>query len=392
MTPWDGDPESSCCRRIPSNGDRLLALIPFARPVPGHAAQVLPLSCSPLKFEHVAVASFAHVLPERVVTSEEIEARLSPLYERLRVSPGRLEMMSGIRERRFFEPGTMPSAIAARAGALALERSGIDRARIGLIVHASVCRDFLEPATATVVHHALELPESCVAFDLSNACLGFANAMVVAASQIERGAIDAALVVSGEDGGPLVETTIRRLLDDPHAGRAELKRAHASLTIGSSGAGCVLARSSLARSSRRLVASAAKSDTRHNDLCRGGMEAGLSGPLMETDSEALLQAGNALAARTFEAFLAETGWTRDAIDKVVTHQVGTAHRKLLFETIGLDPERDFPTVSFLGNTGSAAMPVAYALAEEKGFVRAGDRVAMLGIGSGLVCMMLALEA
>lgn len=346
-------------------------------------------SVRPLKFEHVAVASFAHVLPERVVTSEEIESRLSPVYERLRVSPGRLEMMSGIRERRFFDPGTRPSTIATRAGARALERSGIDRARIGLLVHAAVCRDFLEPATASVVHHALELPESCVAFDLSNACLGFANAMVVAGTSIERGEIEAALVVSGEDGGPLVETTIRALLDDAEAGRAELKRAHASLTIGSAGAACVLARSSLARSARRLLAGTAKSDTRHNELCRGGMEAGLSGPLMETDSEALLQAGNALAARTFEAFLAETGWTRDSIDKVVTHQVGTVHRKLLFETIGLDPERDFPTVSFLGNTGSASMPVGFALAEEKGFIRSGDRVAMLGIGSGLACMMLA---
>ncbi len=345
-----------------------------------------------MKFENVAVAAFAHDLPERVVTSAEIEERLSPLYERLRVSPGRLEMMSGIRERRFFEPGTRPSAIAARAGARALEASGIDRGRIGLLIHAAVCRDFLEPATATVVHHALELPETCVVFDLSNACLGFANAMAIAGGAIERGEIDAALVVSGEDGGPLVETTIRALLADPKAGRAELKRAHASLTIGSSGAACVLARASIARTSRRLLARTAKSDTRHNELCRGGMEAGLSGPLMETDSEALLQAGNALAARTFESFLEETGWTRDSIDRIVTHQVGTAHRKLLFETIGLDPERDFPTVSFLGNTGSAAMPVAYALAEEKGFVRPGDRVAMLGIGSGLVCMMLAVEA
>jgi 3-oxoacyl-[acyl-carrier-protein] synthase-3 len=342
-----------------------------------------------LKFENVAVASFAHVLPERVVTSEEIESRLAPLYERLRVSSGRLEMMSGIRERRFFEPGTRPSAIAARAGERALERSGVDRARIGLLVHAAVCRDFLEPATASVVHHALELPESCVAFDLSNACLGFANAMVVAATQIERGSIDAALVVSGEDGGPLVETTIQRLLDDPQAGRAELKRAHASLTIGAAGAGCVLARSSIAPSARNLLLGTAKSDTRHNELCRGGMEAGLAGPLMETDSEALLQAGNALAARTFEAFLDEMGWTRDSIDKVVTHQVGTVHRKLLFETIGVDPARDFPTVSFLGNTGSASMPVGFALAEERGFVSRGDTVAMLGIGSGLACMMLA---
>src|SRR5258705_1108769 len=177
-----------------------------------------------VRFEDVCIEAFAHVLPERVVTSAEIEDRLAPLYQRLRVSSGRLEIMSGIRERRFFAKGTRPSAIAARAGERALAQCGIDRARIGCLVHAAVCRDFLEPATASVVHHALALSPGCVAFDLSNACLGFANAMAVAGAMIERGEIEAALVVSGEDGGPLVEATLRRLLDDPKAGRAELKR------------------------------------------------------------------------------------------------------------------------------------------------------------------------
>jgi 3-oxoacyl-[acyl-carrier-protein] synthase-3 len=345
-----------------------------------------------VRFENVRIEAFAHVLPERIVTSAEIEDRLAPLYERLRISPGRLELMSGIRKRRFFEPGTRPSAIAAGAGKLALDKSGIDRSRIGCLVHAAVCRDFLEPATASVVHHALGLPESCIAFDLSNACLGFANAMAVTAGMIERGEIEAALVVSGEDGGPLVEATVRALLDDPAAGRSEIKRAHASLTIGSAGAACVLARQRSGRSGRRLLGGAALSDTRHNELCQGGMQAGLSGPLMETDSEALLRAGNALAARTFEAFLSELGWTREDVQRVVTHQVGSVHRKLLFETLALDPALDFPTVSTLGNTGSASMPVCFSMAEEAGFLSSGERVAMLGIGSGLACMMLAVEA
>jgi len=344
-----------------------------------------------MRFEHVEIRAFAHVLPERAVSSAELEERLAPLYERLRLSAGRLEMMSGIRERRFFEPGTRPSAIAARAGARAIEKSGIARERIGCIVHAAVCRDFLEPATASVVHHALELSPACVPFDLSNACLGFANAMAVTAGMIERGEIEAALVVSGEDGGPLVEATLRTLLEDPKADRAALKRAHASLTIGSAGAACVLARSGGARPAWRLVGGAALADTQHHVLCQGDHEADLGGPLMETDSEAMLQAGNALAARTFEAFLEATGWSRADVDRVVTHQVGSVHRKMLFETIGLDPARDFPTVETLGNTGSAALPVSFSLAEEARFLHAGQRVAMLGIGSGLSSLMLGVE-
>lgn len=346
-----------------------------------------------MRFENVLIRAFAHVLPERVVTSAELEQRLAPLYDRLRVSSGRLEMMSGVRERRFFEPGTRPSAIAARAGAIAIEKSGIERDRIGCIVHAGVCRDFLEPATASVVHHALELSPACIPFDLSNACLGFANAMSVTGGMIERGEIEAALVVSGEDGGPLVEATLKALATDPKADRAALKRAHASLTIGSAGAACVLARRDASRPKGwRLLGGAARSDTQHHVLCQGDLEASLGGPLMETDSEAMLQAGNALAARTFDAFLEEMSWSREDVDRIVTHQVGSVHRKLLFETLGLDPARDFPTVETLGNTGSAALPVSFSLAEEAGFLRAGQRVAMLGIGSGLSSLMLGVES
>jgi len=341
-----------------------------------------------VRFEDVRIASLAHHLPGRVVSSEAIEARLAPLYARLRLSAGRLELMSGIRERRFFEQGTRPSAVAARAGALALERGGVERDAIGCLVHAAVCRDFLEPATASIVHHALELPERCALFDLSNACLGFANALAVAAGMIERREVPAALVVAGEDGGPLVEATIRALTGDPAAGRAELKRAHASLTIGSGAAAAVLAHASVTGSGHRLLGGVTLADTTRQGLCEGDLAPDMNAPLMETDSEALLAAGNALAARTFEAFLAELGWTRGDVQRVVTHQVGSAHRRLLFETLGLDPALDFPTVETLGNVGSVSLPLSLSLAVEAGFVRAGHTLALLGIGSGLSCQML----
>lgn len=343
-----------------------------------------------MRFEHVHVESGAHALPERVVTSLELERRLALLYARLRVSEGRLELMSGIRERRAWPAGTRPSDVAARAGAIALERSGIARERFGLLVHASVCRDFLEPATASVVHASLEMPATCAAFDLSNACLGFVNAMVVAAEWIERRTIDAALVVAGEDGGPLVEATIASLLATDAVGRDELKRAFASLTIGSGAAACVLAHREIARSPRRLLGATSRAATEHHVLCHGDRASGADGPLMETDSEALLHAGNALARDTFAAFERETGFTRASIERVVTHQVGSAHRRLLFETLGLDLAKDFPTVETLGNMGSVSLPATLALGEEAGFIAPTHRTALFGIGSGLHCSMLAL--
>jgi 3-oxoacyl-[acyl-carrier-protein] synthase III len=344
-----------------------------------------------MRYQSVHLASLAHAVPEEVVTSEALEGRLASLYDRLGVSIGRLELMSGIRARRFWPPGTRPSHAAALAGELALLRANVPAAELGLLIFAGVCRDFMEPATASVVHGRLGLPTTCQAFDLSNACLGFANALTVAAELVERGSIGAALVVSGEDARPLVDETVRALTRGEGVTRRDLKRAQASLTIGSGGAAAVVAHTRLAPDAPRLVGGVALAATEHVELCSGDRTAGGGGPLMETDSEALLHAGNALAARTWPAFLEELAWRADEVDRIVTHQVGVQHKKLLFETLGLDHTRDFPTVAEFGNVGSVSLPLSLSLACDAGFVRAGHRVALLGIGSGLHCAMLGLE-
>ena len=340
-----------------------------------------------MKFENVHLEAFGHALPDEPTSSEELELRLASVYERLGLSVGRLELMSGIRERRFWPEGTRPSEVATRAAEDALARGGVDRARLGLLIHSSVCRDFLEPATASVVHGALGLPDTCAAFDLSNACLGFVNALTVVARAVESGDIEAGLVVAGEVGGPLVRQTFAHLLEGEGIGRRELKLAYASLTIGAGAAACVVTHRELATTSRRLVGGASLAGTEHVGLCQGD-HSGDAGPLMQTDSERLLHAGNALAKRTWACLLEELDWAHEDVDRVVTHQVGAAHRKLLLETLGLDPARDFPTVQTLGNIGSVSLPLTFDLADRAGFLPAGARVAMLGIGSGLHCSML----
>lgn len=341
-----------------------------------------------MRFERVALAAVEYVLPTERVRSDELERRLAPLYERLRLREGRLELMTGIVERRFFPPGTRPSAIAAQAGRAALERNALV-GRLGVLIHSSVCRDFLEPATASVVHHELSLGARCAAFDLSNACLGFANALLLVAQQIESGAIEAGLVVAGECGRPLVDQTIRALLEDPLADKHALKNAFASLTIGSGAAAAVLARADLAPGAPRLVHGLARAATEHHVLCHGDHAGG--GMLMRTDSEALMHAGAALASATFDEFLAESGWSRESIQRVVTHQVGVAHRKLVLGQMRLELARDFPTVETLGNIGSVSLPLSFARAREAGFIVEGQRVALCAIGSGLHCLILGVE-
>jgi acyl-CoA:acyl-CoA alkyltransferase len=344
-----------------------------------------------MRYRHVCIESFGYSLPEEIVTTAELEQRLAPLYERLRLPEGRLELMSGIRERRFWPVGTRPSEKSIESAKKALEASDIHWADIGALVHASVCRDYLEPATACRVHDALGLPEECVIYDVSNACLGILNGMVQVANMIELGQIKAGLVVGTESGRDLVETTVDWLNRTETLSRNDVKLAVASLTIGSASAAVLLTHSEISRTGHRLVAAATRAHTAHHQLCHGDHSGAETGMLMTTDSERLLNEGVATGVATFRNFRQEAGWTADQVSRTFCHQIGSAHRKAMLQSLELSLDRDFTTFEWLGNTGSAALPVTMAIGLEKGLVQPGDKVAMLGIGSGINCIMLGAE-
>ena len=261
-------------------------------------------------------------------------------------------------------------------------------------MHGSVCRDHLEPATACRVHHRLGMSRECLIYDVSNACLGLLGGIVQVANMIELGQIRAGLVVGSEGGRQLVETTIDELNENKSLARDDVKRAIASLTIGSASCAVLLTHRDVSRSGHRLLGGVAGAHTSFHELCRSGAdEAVASGmqPLMDTDSERMMHEGVACGRETFDRFLTAMGWRVSEIRQTFCHQVGTAHRKLMLERLGLDAQRDFTTVEWLGNTGSVALPITMALGVEAGRVAAGDKIALLGIGSGINVLMLGVE-
>ena len=347
-----------------------------------------------MRFGKVYIEGLGYHLPENIVTSAEIENRLAPLYDRLKLPRGRLELMSGIQERRFWEKGVFPSEVATIAGEKAIVKSGINKDKIGCLISASVCRDFLEPSTASVIHNNLKLPVESFVFDVSNACLGVLNGMMIIANMIEQNQILAGLVVAGENGGPLVNNTIDTLLSRNDITRNNIKSSFASLTIGSSAVGVILAHEKVSRQGHRLMGGVSLAETQFNHLCRGGDDSGAGedwSPLMETDSETLMQEGCRLAGKTWKRTREELGWSDEEVTRVFCHQVGKGHRKLMYENVGLDQKKDYSTLEFLGNTGSASLPTTLAMGIENNVLKSGDKAALLGIGSGLNCMMMGIE-
>ncbi len=336
-----------------------------------------------MRFSNVAIAGLAHVDGPVRLSTADLAARLAPFLSRIGMPARALQGLSGIAARRFFAPGTTASAIATAAAQQALAKTGVPRERVGALINTSVCRDFVEPSTACLVHGNLGLSPDCLNFDLSTACLGFLAGMDLVAAMIERGAIDYGLVVDGEDSRHVVDATVARLNErgDKDAFRDEF----AALTLGSGGAAMLLCRSDLAASlpeaGHRYLGGISLADSTQNHLCRGQTDK------MITDSTGLLHAGVALAQRTWDRGCADFGWTPGHFAEFVLHQVSKLHTDKLMATLGLPRERTLPIYPEYGNIGPAAVPMVLSKAIEQGRVRAGDRVALMGIGSGLNCAM-----
>jgi 3-oxoacyl-[acyl-carrier-protein] synthase III len=334
-----------------------------------------------MRFQNVSISGLAAVDAPHRITSAAIGDRLAPTLQRFNLRPNLLEELTGIVARRFWPEGFQPSDAAALAGEQALVNSGVPREKLGLIINTSVCKDYIEPSVGALVHGKMKLPPSCLNFDIGNACLAFLNGMVVAGNMIERGQIDHALIVDGENSRSITEKTIERMLS-PDCTVKTFRDNFATLTLGSGSVAMVLSRSDLAPEGHKFNGGVSLAATEYSHLCRGQLDE------MITDASKLLVAGIGLAQQTWEQAQQHLGWTPELLDECVLHQVSRTHTEQLCATLGLDMERVLAIYDEYGNIGPAGVPTVLAKAEAAGRLTKGKRVALMGIGSGLnVAMM-----
>jgi len=345
-----------------------------------------------MRWQRVCVEAIGYELPAERVSTRSIEASLEPAYRALHLAPGQVEALTGIRERRVWPEASRMADCGARAARKALDAAGVDGRLLGAVIYAGVCRDNLEPATACAIADALGVRGDALVFDISNACLGVLNGMVEVANRIELGQMRAGIVVAAESSREIVQSSIARLLAEPTMDRYRLGLA--TLTGGSGAAAVLMTDIESSFAERRLVAASAMAAPEFHRICRWGPARGLLGEssnVMDTDASAVLEHGVALGHATWQRLLGATSWRAGDVDRVICHQVGAAHRDAVLGVIGVDPSRDYSTFESLGNIGTVSVPITAALADEAGFLRRGDRVALLGIGSGLNCLMLGVE-
>ena len=331
-------------------------------------------------FQHVAIAGLAHIDAPRRLSSDEINARLKPTLDRLGIKTDVLQDIAGIHARRLWDEGMQASDAATLAGVKALADAGIDPDKIGLLVNTSVSRDYLEPSTASIVSGNLglgdELPELRRRQRLPGVPQRHGHRQPHDRARRDRLRADG----RRRDRQP-------RLREDHRAHVAQrFDRSRVPERVGDAdprlrcrgdGAGARRARAGRAA----LPGGVTRAATEWNKLCRGNLDG------MVTDTRMLLVEGIKLASKTFQVARQKLGWVVEELDEFVIHQVSKVHTAAIIQAIGIDPKKVMTIFGEHGNIGPASVPIVLSKLRELGRLKKGDRVALLGIGSGLNCSM-----
>ena len=325
-----------------------------------------------------AIAGVGSWLPEHVVTSEDVERRIT---EASRVHgftppPGVVTERTGVRERRYKLQSDDASDMAVRAAERALAQAGTSIGDIDLIIFASSSQDLVEPATSHLVSHKLGA-DGAMVFDIKNACNSFMNGMQVADALIRAGQYEKVLVCTGEAPSEAIRWELK---DSEH-----MKTSFAGYTFGDAGGAMVLEARSDGTGIRYIDFRAA---SRHWEVCtlRGG------GTMHPRDMEHSYFAGDGNSLR--DAFIElgpqilldcfeRTKTSFDDYDIVIFHQVTGPFLDLFLEITEVPESKVVRTVDTLGNIASATMPLQLERAINDGRAKSGSNVLWIGLGAGI---------
>lgn len=329
------------------------------------------------------IAGAGMYVPERVLTSEEVEDLAG--YKRLKMRNGFIRMVTGVAERRYAAPDEHCSDIAANAAREALASARMTANDLDAVVFCAVTQDFAEPATASVILDKLGARRA-FAFDVKNACNALLSAMDIADSLIRTGKAATVLVVSGE----ALSRWIKFDYDDVNELRI---RTPVTLSLGDGGGAFILTRAMDGARGIRRTAFHTFGELWNNNVMWGG------GVIHPRDPEKMYIPGTTkelvdkhvdMGAQFIRRVVEETGWTIDSVALLVGSQVAKWITDRTAAALGLSDEQVVKVLHKWGNVGAANIPLAACEAVRLGRLRQGDRVVFYGgaVGFSVGCITL----
>jgi 3-oxoacyl-[acyl-carrier-protein] synthase-3 len=307
-------------------------------------------SGTPTTLVHAGIVGLGCALPQRIVANAEISPAIG-------VEADWIERRTGIRERRYAEPGAQLAELATAAGRSALADAGVRGSQVDLVLVASCSQDSVMPNAAPQVAHALGA-EGAGAFDVGSACTGFLSALAVARAMLVSGASQTALVIGAE--------IMSRHVDPRDRNTAALFGDGAGAIVVTAGGPGELGPVILGSDGSRAALVVADRETQL--LAMDGHE---------TFKQAVRRLAEASIAACDAAAVA-----LGELDLYVYHQANTRILASLAERLELDPGKVVDAIATVGNTSAASVPLALEQARADGRLSSGMRVLLAAVGSG----------
>ncbi len=302
------------------------------------------------------IIGLGHYAPAKVLTNLDLEKMIETSDQWIRER-------TGIAQRHIVAEGETTADIAFEAAKNALQDAGIDASAIDLIIVATCTPDFQCPATAALVQD--KIGAKCAAFDLEAACSGFVYGLVVAAQFIATGAMKNVLVIGAETMSRVVDWSDRNtaVLFGDGAGAAVVSAVPAEyglqgFDLGANGAG--------------------------GPLLKCGVRPGEneSGKVVQNGREVYKFAVHAMGESAHRA-LEKCGLSGEDVDLLVPHQANIRIIESAAKRLAMPMEKVFLNLQNYGNTSAASIPLALSEAKQKGRLKRGDTVVVVGFGAGL---------
>jgi 3-oxoacyl-(acyl-carrier-protein) synthase III len=325
------------------------------------------------------IAAIGVEIPANAVSNEALAQQVQAPEELRNKLPGLIYRTTGIEYRTYAPAHTTPSELAVSAVSDMLARTDTDLAEVDTLIFASTDMDMMEPATANILQRQLGL-QMVNAFDVSNACNSFLQAMNVGNSLIATGAARKVLICSGEMGSAVANKEL--------ADVDELRVKLGGLTIGDAGAAMLLEPSTDARG---LLEINLLSLGEHWQLCHvpervdWRRHGGAVNPWFYLDMPELAKVARHYTVQYMKAYddvravAADTRVLSDTFDFFIPHQISRRMiEQVCLESLGMAPEKVVITAHRYGNTASTAIPLALRWLIDQG---------QLELGSGQECFL-----
>ena len=312
--------------------------------------------------------------PERVLTNDDISKMVD-------TNDAWIRERTGIRERHIARDDQFPSTLAVEASLKALKVANLRPTELDLIICSTSSPEYIFPATACLIQDQLGATRAG-AFDLLAACSGFIYALNMGAQAIRSGSIKSSLIIGAETISRFINWEDRNtcILFGDGAGAFVLQASEQpggvlSAVMHSDGSGGDLL---------TLAGGGSRYPANESTIVNGKH-------YIQMDGKEVFRFATRVMASATQEVLGCAGLTLDQVQWIIPHQANIRIIEAAARSLKLPMDRFIVNLERYGNTSTASIPIAMVEALEKGQIKPGEKIVMVGFGAGLTWGALAAE-